>query len=205
MMEKIPRLWIILVVLLTLGIVAVLAGKGFLGIGNKPDGENAALEGKSRELEEKERRIRGLESQIGQQRKDLEENSNRVAELQTRLEETGRALSATEQKLRIALRRADHPPTTPSRPQEKTISKPVEPVSPPPWRRPSEPGSYEVIRPTAVFAEPSDFSRKVSTITKGTRVTVVGSVGEWLEVRSKHGNPPGFIRRDDAMYVEKRD
>jgi len=33
----------------------------------------------------------------------------------------------------------------------------------------------------------------------------VGSVGEWLEVRSKHGNPPGFIRRDDAMFVERKD
>jgi len=45
----------------------------------------------------------------------------------------------------------------------------------------------------------------VSAINKGTRVTVVGSVGEWLEVRSKHGNPPGFIRRDDAMFVANRD
>ncbi len=56
-----------------------------------------------------------------------------------------------------------------------------------------------------VFAEPSETSRKVSTIKKGTRVTVVGSAGDWLEVRSKQGNPPGFIRRDDAMFMEKQD
>jgi len=29
---------------------------------------------------------------------------------------------------------------------------------------------------------------------------VVRSAGDWLEVRSKHGKPPGFIRRDDAMF-----
>jgi hypothetical protein len=28
-------------------------------------------------------------------------------------------------------------------------------------------------------------------------------MGEWLEVRSKHGKPPGFIRADDAMFVGK--
>ncbi|MBI2088091.1 MAG: hypothetical protein HYT78_05020 [Deltaproteobacteria bacterium] len=44
----------------------------------------------------------------------------------------------------------------------------------------------------------------MATIRQGTRVTVVGSRGEWLEVRSKHGNPPGFIPREDAMLVEKR-
>jgi hypothetical protein len=29
----------------------------------------------------------------------------------------------------------------------------------------------------------------------------VRSVGDWLEIRSKHGNPPGFIRADDATPV----
>jgi hypothetical protein len=43
----------------------------------------------------------------------------------------------------------------------------------------------------------------VNQIAKGTDVTVVRSVGEWLEVRSKHGNPPGFIRADDAMLVRR--
>jgi hypothetical protein len=87
---------------------------------------------------------------------------------------------------------------------DKTTSRPAEP-SPPPVRRPAEPGSYEVIQTTSVYEEPSESSRKVSTIQRGTRVTVVGSAGEWLEVRSKHGNPPGFIRRDDAMFVGRRD
>jgi hypothetical protein len=41
----------------------------------------------------------------------------------------------------------------------------------------------------------------LTQIAKGTQVNVVRSVGEWLEVRSKHGNPPGFIRVDDASFV----
>jgi hypothetical protein len=45
----------------------------------------------------------------------------------------------------------------------------------------------------------------LSRISKGTRVAVVRSVGDWLEVRSKHGNPPGFIRTDDAMFVSRAD
>jgi hypothetical protein len=31
-------------------------------------------------------------------------------------------------------------------------------------------------------------------------INVVGSQGDWLQVRSKHGKPPGYIRRDDAMF-----
>jgi hypothetical protein len=36
-----------------------------------------------------------------------------------------------------------------------------------------------------------------------TQITVVRGVGEWLEVRSKHGNPPGFIRTEDAKFVAR--
>jgi len=34
---------------------------------------------------------------------------------------------------------------------------------------------------------------------------VVNSKGEWLEVHSRRGNPPGFIRRQDAKFLEKTD
>jgi hypothetical protein len=43
----------------------------------------------------------------------------------------------------------------------------------------------------------------LSRISGGTQITVVRSVGEWLEVRSKHGNPPGFVRADDATFVRR--
>jgi hypothetical protein len=90
-------------------------------------------------------------------------------------------------------------------PGEETAPKPSEPATTGTWRRPAEPGVYETIRATSVFEEPEGSSRKVATINKGARVTVVGSAGGWLEVRSRHGNPPGFIRRDDAMYMEGKD
>src|SRR3990170_1038672 len=195
--EKIPRSYGYIIVFLILAIGAVLAGRYLLGTKNEPVGLRPPLEGKSGEAEEKDRRIQELASQIAQMRKELEENSSKTAELQTRLEQATQALSSTEQKLKKAIR----PAATPRQPQEKVASKPVEPAAPPGWSRPAEPGSYEIIRSTSVFAEPSSFSRKVSAINKGTRVMGVGSVGEWLEVRSKHGNPPGFIRRDDAMFV----
>ena len=203
--EKIPRSYGYIIVFLILAIGAVLAGRYLLGTKNEPVGLRPPLEGKSGEAEEKDRRIQELASQIAQMRKELEENSSKTAELQTRLEQATQALSSTEQKLKKAIRQAERPAATPRQPQEKVASKPVEPAAPPGWSRPAEPGSYEIIRSTSVFAEPSSFSRKVSAINKGTRVTVVGSVGEWLEVRSKHGNPPGFIRRDDAMFVERKD
>jgi len=200
--EKIPRSYGYVVVLLILAIGAVLAWR-YLGTKNDPAGIAAAPEQNAKEAEGKDRQIRDLGNQVSQLRKELEESSGKVAELQNRLEQTTRALSSTEQKLRGAIRQAERPATAPLPPEKKIAAKPAEPAPAPSPRRTAEPGSYEIIRSTSVFAEPSDSSRKLSTINRGTRVTVVGSVGEWLEVRSKHGNPPGFVRSDDAMFMEK--
>lgn len=203
--EKIPKLYGYIIVLLLLAIVALLAWNYMQRTKNVATNMAGSLGGKGQESEDKDRQIQELNSQVAQLRKELEESSGKVAEFQTRLEQANRALSSTEQRLRSAVRQAERPAATPPQPQERTASKPVEPAAPPSWKRAAEPGSYEVIRSTSVFAEPSSSSRTVSTINKGTRVTVVGSVGEWLEVRSKQGNPPGFIRRDDAMFVERKD
>ena len=202
--EKISKTLGLILLVLILVVGAFLGG--VMMFRPKSDSGTNLLSGQqTKELEEKDRQVQGMENQIVQLRKELEESSNRVAELQTRLEQTTRALSSTEQMLRKAMRQAERPASTPPQPQEKIASKPAGSVSPPILRRTAEPGSYEVIRSADVFAEPSDSSRRVSTIKRGTRVTVVRSVGEWLEVRSKHGNPPGFIRRDDAMFMEKQD
>jgi hypothetical protein len=45
----------------------------------------------------------------------------------------------------------------------------------------------------------------VANIPAGTRVDVVNSKGDWLEVHSRRGNPPGFIKRQDAKFLEKTD
>ena len=70
-------------------------------------------------------------------------------------------------------------------------------------QRGADPGIYEVLRATTVFEGPSGSSRVLANIPAGTRVSVVNSNGDWLEVHSKSGNPPGFIRRDDATFVGK--
>jgi hypothetical protein len=200
MEEKIPRHYLYIVFLLLLAVGAILAWNYAAGKKGEPDGVAGALEGRNRELEERERQIQALDEQVAQLRKGLDASSRKVAELQDRLDDTRRALSFTEQKLRSAVRQAERPGAPQL--QEKSASRVPEPSPASGWRRPAEPGAYEVIRSTSVFAEPSEASRKVSAVKRGTRVTVVGSSGEWLEVRSKHGNPPGFIRRDDAMFVE---
>lgn len=64
-------------------------------------------------------------------------------------------------------------------------------------------GTYQTLRPTTVFQSPSASAPVVANIPSGTRVSVVNATGEWLEVHSRRGNPPGFIRREDATFVEK--
>ncbi|HEY2990409.1 MAG TPA: SH3 domain-containing protein [Candidatus Binatia bacterium] len=60
-------------------------------------------------------------------------------------------------------------------------------------------GTYQTVRDTSVYASPTASSRVVASIPRGFKVTVVSSTGNWLEVRSTSGKPPGFIRRSDAL------
>ena len=66
----------------------------------------------------------------------------------------------------------------------------------------ANPGVYETVRSTTVYEDPSAAAKVLANIPAGVRVNVVSSSGEWLEVHSKRGNPPGFIRRGDAAFVE---
>lgn len=67
---------------------------------------------------------------------------------------------------------------------------------------PSSQGAYQIIRATSVFDQPSESAKKIGLIPAGTKVGVVSSTEDWLEIRSLRDNPPGFIRRDDAMLIE---
>jgi hypothetical protein len=64
--------------------------------------------------------------------------------------------------------------------------------------------SYEVVRATRVFSEPSENSRPLARVEAGTEINVVGARNEWLEVRSRHGRPSGFIRKDTAVEKSLR-
>ena len=198
MQDRVPQ-WVYVVIGILLVVVAVLATKTF----TRTDGERLATAPiqSARDLPDRDRPARALDGEVGQLRKELQENSNRVKQLETRLEETKRALNAAQEKLKTAQRPAvAAAPPAPAR--EQPVAKSPEPLPRPYSRRAAEPGQYEVIRTTTVFDRPSASARDVATITRGTRVTVVGSQDDWLEVRSKQGRPPGFIRRDDAMFVE---
>ena len=99
---------------------------------------------------------------------------------------------------RSELEKPDRPPTpfadrVPSlEPVREAVAKPA--VSAAPRMR----GVFQTIRPTRVYSEPDEASNLVAEIGKGTRVNVVNSQNGWLEIHSKHGRPPGFIRRESA-------
>jgi hypothetical protein len=63
---------------------------------------------------------------------------------------------------------------------------------------------YEVLYPTSVYKEPREDSEKVASIPAGITVNVVAIRGDWLEVRSKQGNPPGFIKRNSVAPIGNR-
>src|SRR6185369_18638 len=65
-------------------------------------------------------------------------------------------------------------------------------------RRTFDTGVYETTQATSVYENPSSTARVITQIAGGTRINVVNSTGEWLEVRSNRGNPPGYVRSDDA-------
>jgi hypothetical protein len=82
------------------------------------------------------------------------------------------------------------------------VKNEAEPISEP-KRRPTlqVQGMFQTVRPTQVFTAPSEDSDPVVSIGAGVRVNVVDSRGGWLEIRSKHGRPPGFIRQETAARI----
>jgi hypothetical protein len=62
-------------------------------------------------------------------------------------------------------------------------------------------GTFQTVRATQVFSEPSEDSALVAEIDKGVKINVVGSREGWLEIRSKHGRPPGFIRQEETVRI----
>lgn len=158
-----------------------------------------------KQLQAKDQMLQSQEAQLAQTRRQLNENSNQLAEIKTKLEESQKELSVTRQRLGVATREAERrnasrspaATRTPS-PATGTAASLPAPVA---ARRTAEPGVYETTRQTSVYEGPSPASRVISQISKGTRLNVVSSAGDWLEVRSKRGNPPGYVRSDDARLI----
>ena len=200
------RISTVSLVVLIIGLVFFAAGLFlFMVPGQRADSPLVAQD-KTKEIQEKEQKLQSMENELNRVRQQLTERSEQVTELQTKLDETQKDLSTTQQRLAIANREVERvassrtPPPAPSPPPRQADTSP--PPPPPPPRR-AAPGIYETVRATSVYEEPSGSSRVLSKISRGTRVEVVRSTGDWLEVRSKHGNPPGFVRADDAMFVSQ--
>ena len=129
-------------------------------------------------LAQQEEKIRDMEDRIARLQKELEDSSKQIASLQAGSDEPTRARRFqrnTNNSRREETRRAD--------------------------QNLSSERFYQTVRSTSVFEEPSASSQKVGSIPNGTKVRVVGSKDDWLEVRSKQGRAPGFIRRDDAVLM----
>ena len=87
-------------------------------------------------------------------------------------------------------------------PQAMIVEQRAEPLSKPPINAsPRVRGAFQTVRPTQVFSGPSEDSAFITDIGKGTKVNVVDLRDGWLEIRSKHGRPPGFIRQDAAERI----
>jgi hypothetical protein len=193
---------------LALGLLVIALGAFYL-VGQREGGDSGpALAEKIKELQEKDQKIQTLDSELAKLREGNQGSSSQLDELKAKLEEAEKDLTSTQRKLADANREIERlnsnrvasapPPLAP----RETLPAPTRP-SAAPARRGAEPGVYETRRATTVYEEPLGSSRVVTKIAKGTEVTVVRSVGDWLEVRSKRGNPPGFIRADDAMLIRR--
>src|SRR6476620_1311055 len=102
-----------------------------------------------------------------------------------------------------ALRTEPPSSAAPAHTETATVEEPAAAASPRPSIEPVPRvrGTFQTVSPTQVFSEPSEDSALVASIAKGVRLNVVDSREGWLEIRSKHGRPPGFIRRDEAVRV----
>ena len=194
-----------------LGLGLLVFALGVFLVGGHSERSNVAplLEAKEKALQESEQKVKALEAQLAQTREELKGSAAQLEEIKTKLSVQEKSPVAAQHKRKDSRREvqrlASRPaaaPLPPVRPREPTPSLPPATPAPAP-RRAIEPGSYETVRSTSVHEEPLSSSRVVTRIGGGTQLTVVRGVGEWLEVRSKHGNPPGFVRAEDAKFVAR--
>jgi TolA-binding protein len=159
-----------------------------------------------KQLQTKDQMIQSQEAQLTQTRQQLNDNSNQLAEMKNKLEESQKELSAIKQRLGAATREVDRLNASRSVAARRTASRgPGTAVSlpGPAARRTAEPGVYETTRETSVYESPSSAARVITQIGKGTRINVVSSAGDWLAVRSTRGNPPGYVRSDEARLIAR--
>jgi len=158
-----------------------------------------------KQLQAKDQMIQSQEEQLAKTRQQLNDDSNQLAEMKSKLEESRNELSLTQQRLAAATRQIDHPNASRSPVAARTASRARDTtaaISPAAAAsRTAATGVYETTRTTPLHENPSASSRVIAQIDGGTRLNVVSSTAGWLEVRSKRGNPPGYVRSEDARLL----
>jgi hypothetical protein len=185
--------------LLWAGALVIVALLAFFAGGYLNRGDHSLLQANLKQLQAKDLMIQSQEGQLAQARQKLEETSSQLAEMKAKLEESRKEVSLAQQ--RVETTRQATANANRSVASTRTASRAPIPASypqPAPARQSIGSGIYETTRPTAVHEDPSPSSRVISQIERGTRINVVGNNGGWLEVRSRRGNPPGYVRADDA-------
>ncbi|HEX2929383.1 MAG TPA: hypothetical protein VHV54_06700, partial [Candidatus Binatia bacterium] len=92
-------------------------------------------------------------------------------------------------------------PAAPEPQPAKEIAKPINEtakINPPAKQEPRMTGAYQITQASRVYAGPTEASQLLGEIEPGVKVTVVNNRNGWLEIHSKHGRPPGFIRKEVA-------
>ncbi len=194
--------------ILVLGVLVF--GLGVFLVGGHSERSDLAplLEAKEKALQASEQKLKALEAQLAQTGEELKVSAAQLEELKTKLNVQEKSLAAAQQKRKDAEREVNRLASRPAPALPPVRSRAQSPALPPPpptpvARRILEPGLYETVRATDVHEEPLSSSRVLNRIGGGTEITVVRGLGQWLEVRSKHGNPPGFVRTEDAKFVAR--
>jgi Bacterial SH3 domain len=164
-------------------------------------------QGSSRQIEELKDKFEESQKNLMSTRRRFEESQKELISTRGKFEESQKDIASTRRKLFEANREVDRLASSRAasvpRPAARTAEAlPPQPAATPP-RRTAEAGTYETLRQTTVYEEPTNSARPVAQISKGTEVTVVRSIGDWVEVRSKHGKPPGYIRSDEVRLLSK--
>jgi Bacterial SH3 domain len=194
-------------VILGLGLLVFGLGVYLVGGNRERSDLSPVLAEQAKAVQEKDQKIQSLEAQLDQLRKDRQGSSSQIEELKAKFEESQKDLVSTRRKLIEANREVDRLASSRIASVPRPAARTADPLPPQPAtapsRRTAEAGTYETLRQTTVYEEPTGSARPLAQIGKGTEVTVVRSVGEWVEVRSKHGKPPGYIRSDEVRLLSK--
>jgi len=197
-------------IILVTGLLLFALGIYMVG-GNRERSDLAeVLDEKQQDLRERDDKIKNLETELAQLRQQSQRAADELAAASAKAAANEQELSTARARLREANREIDRLSSSRVAAARPRSAEPPPPAAAPSAgaraaRRGAAPGLYETVRSTSVYEEPASSSRVMSQIAKGTQITVVRSAGDWLEIRSKHGNPSGYIRSDDASFLGRAD